>query len=253
VRADGGSALLVLAAALLLWSPAGELTRRRVHRVAGRGRRRSTGSAAPPERSGGGAPPAADVRRRRLIAAGAGLGVALLIGGPVGAVLGVVGAGGAEWALRRRRTAGDPQASLLPSLPVACDLLAVCLAAGVPPGAALAAVATAVPEPLGGQLRSVAALYRLAAEPARAWSGVPRELGPLARIFMRAGESGSAVGPALRALGAQVRAEAHSQAQARVQRAGVWVLAPLGACFLPAFLCLGVVPLVLGIAGTVFR
>jgi hypothetical protein len=37
-----------------------------------------------------------------------------------------------------------------------------------------------------------------------------------------------------------------------VRRAGVWVLAPLGLCFLPAFLCLGVVPLVLGIAADVF-
>ena len=34
-------------------------------------------------------------------------------------------------------------------------------------------------------------------------------------------------------------------------KAGVWVLAPLGVCFLPAFVCLGVVPLVLGIAGNV--
>ena len=37
--------------------------------------------------------------------------------------------------------------------------------------------------------------------------------------------------------------------EAAVRRAGVWVLAPLGACFLPAFVCLGVVPLVIGIAG----
>jgi pilus assembly protein TadC len=36
-----------------------------------------------------------------------------------------------------------------------------------------------------------------------------------------------------------------------VQRAGVRVLAPLGLCFLPAFVCLGVVPLVIGIAGDV--
>jgi len=70
---------------------------------------------------------------------------------------------------------------------------------------------------------------------------------------VRAGESGSAVGPALRALAAELRSESAGRAQARVQRAGVWVLAPLGACFLPAFLCLGVVPLVLGIAGAVFR
>ena len=31
------------------------------------------------------------------------------------------------------------------------------------------------------------------------------------------------------------------------------MLAPLGLCFLPAFVCLGVVPLVLGIAGDVFH
>ena len=40
--------------------------------------------------------------------------------------------------------------------------------------------------------------------------------------------------------------------EAAVRRAGVWVLAPLGVCFLPAFLCLGVVPMVLGIAADVF-
>jgi hypothetical protein len=32
----------------------------------------------------------------------------------------------------------------------------------------------------------------------------------------------------------------------------VWVLAPLGLCFLPAFVCLGVAPMVLGIARNVF-
>jgi hypothetical protein len=31
----------------------------------------------------------------------------------------------------------------------------------------------------------------------------------------------------------------------------VRILAPLGLCFLPAFVCLGVVPLVIGIAGDV--
>jgi hypothetical protein len=31
------------------------------------------------------------------------------------------------------------------------------------------------------------------------------------------------------------------------------VLAPLGVCFLPAFVCLGVAPMVLGIAADVFR
>jgi len=58
--------------------------------------------------------------------------------------------------------------------------------------------------------------------------------------------------PALQTLAGDTRAEARSRADAAVRRAGVWVLAPLGACFLPAFLCLGVVPLVLGIAADVF-
>jgi hypothetical protein len=58
--------------------------------------------------------------------------------------------------------------------------------------------------------------------------------------------------PALRSLAADGRSAARAQTDAAVRRAGVWVLAPLGLCFLPAFLCLGVVPLVLGIAGDVF-
>lgn len=40
-------------------------------------------------------------------------------------------------------------------------------------------------------------------------------------------------------------------AWAAAERAGVLVTGPLGLCFLPAFLCLGVVPVVLGLAGSV--
>jgi pilus assembly protein TadC len=32
----------------------------------------------------------------------------------------------------------------------------------------------------------------------------------------------------------------------------VWSLLPLGLCFLPAFACLGVLPVILGVAGEVF-
>ena len=63
----------------------------------------------------------------------------------------------------------------------------------------------------------------------------------------------AAAAPALRALAADSRASLRAGTEAAVRRAGVWVLAPLGACFLPAFVCLGVAPLVLGIAAEVFR
>ena len=56
----------------------------------------------------------------------------------------------------------------------------------------------------------------------------------------------------LRRLADDARVTGRADTAAAVQRAGVWVLAPLGLCFLPAFLCLGVAPLVLGIAADVF-
>jgi hypothetical protein len=49
--------------------------------------------------------------------------------------------------------------------------------------------------------------------------------------------------------GARVRAELVDTAQARAQRAGVLVAGPLGLCFLPAFLVLGIAPVVIGLAG----
>ena len=109
-----------------------------------------------------------------------------------------------------------------------------------------------MPPPLGAELATVAALYRLGAEPRRAWADVPEPLAGLGRVLVRTGESGASVAPALHSLAADARAAARAATEAAVRRAGVWVLAPLGLCFLPAFVCLGVVPLVLGIAAGVF-
>jgi pilus assembly protein TadC len=194
-------------------------------------------------------------RRRWLLAAGAGLAVAPVVGGAAGLVAAGVVAVGCERLLRRAATDERTavRAALLRDLPGACDLVGVCIGAGVPVANALAAVAEAVPGPLGAHLRTVAALYRLGAEPGRAWVDVPVELAGLGRVLVRAGESGAAVVPSLRSLAADSRSAERVDAEAAVRRAGVWVLAPLGACFLPAFICLGVVPLVLGIAGGVFR
>jgi Type II secretion system (T2SS), protein F len=234
-------ALVVLAAALLVWPPRSSIAARRVRSLA----------ATAPARDG----EAADGNRRDwLLAGAAGAGAALLLGGVVGLALGgVVTVGGHH--LLRRAVTGDPEIELRAlqrDLPVACDLLAVCLGAGVPLAGALAAVGASMPSPLGDRLRGVAGLYRLGAEPRRAWADVPAELAPLGRVLVRAGESGSAAVPALRSLAADGRAAARARTDAAVRRAGIWVLAPLGLCFLPAFICLGVVPLILGIAGDVF-
>lgn len=243
--------LLTLAAALLAWSPSSALLGRRVRRMSGR-----------PDRSGAVASLSGRIRvertavRRHVLAAMAGFATGVVLGG---GILGVVAGSAAGVVVDRLLGRADPDAQvergrdLQRELPVACDLLAVCLSGGVPVAGALAAVAAAMREPIAGELRTVSALYRWGAAPSRAWTDAAPELAALGRILVRAGESGSSVVPALQALAADARASARARTEAAVRRAGVWVLAPLGACFLPAFVCLGVVPLVFGIADHVFR
>jgi pilus assembly protein TadC len=241
-------ALLLVAAALLLWVPAREAVTRRAHAL------RPATERPPARASPAGAPESSTPARRWLLAGSAGAAVALLVGGGVGAGLAIGMTLGGE-RLLRTRDGDDRQAArsaLVRDLPAACDLLGVCLTAGVPVSGALAAIGEATPAPLGPELCGVAALYRMGADPRQAWAGVPAALSGLGRVLVRAGESGSTVAPALRVLAADSRAAARAATEAAVRRAGVWVLAPLGLCFLPAFLCLGVVPLILGIAGDVF-
>lgn len=243
---NAGAGLLALAVALLVWSPGDRLALRRAHDVRGAaGKAREAGRNPPDDAAAG--------RRRWLLAGAAGLAVGLLLGGVLGvaAAVGVLMAG--ERLLRNRDGDLRPvRAALLRDLPAACDLLGVCLAAGLPVAGALTAVGTATGPPLGAHLIDVAALHRLGAGPRQAWAGVPSELAGLGRVLVRAGESGASVAPALRALAGDARAAARAETEAGVRRAGVWILAPLGLCFLPAFVCLGVAPLVLGIAGDVF-
>ncbi len=58
-----------------------------------------------------------------------------------------------------------------------------------------------------------------------------------------AGGGGAAAGPAPGGGGGG------GGAPGGAERAGVLIAGPLGLCFLPAFLCLGIVPVVLGLAG----
>ena len=246
MTAGAAPLLLACGSVLLLWPSPGSAARRRFRslRVQPARAARTTPVLSPAGR-----------RRRRWVLAGAtGAAVALLLGGLVGASVGLVTAGIVDRVLGRHAPddARELHAALRRDLPGACDLLAVCLAAGVPVASALAAVGGAVPAPLGSQLQATAHLYRLGAAPRRAWAEVPDALAVLGRVLVRAGESGAAVAPTLRSLAADCRAEARAATEAGVRHAGVWILAPLGLCFLPAFVCLGVVPLVLGIAADVF-
>ncbi|MGP4022875.1 type II secretion system F family protein [Actinomadura sp. 3N407] len=185
----------------------------------------------------------------------AGVLCAVTLGGPTGTTIGVLVAvavwfsfgrlGNAE---RRRR-----RARLVADLPVAVDLLAACLRGGAPWHDAVTAVADAVGGPLGDELRAVSIQIRLGADPAEAWLTLAKEpmLAPLARTAVRAASTGAALAPSLSRLARDQRRVARSAAAARARSAGIRALAPLGLCFLPAFVLLGVVPAVAGIASTI--
>ncbi|WP_285915547.1 type II secretion system F family protein [Actinomadura opuntiae] len=192
---------------------------------------------------------------RRAASLAAGVMCWVTFGWPVGAVIGVAVAV-AVWysfgrlgsADRRRR-----RARLIADLPVAVDLLAACLRGGAPWHDAVEAVADAVGGPLGDELRGVAVQIRLGADPVEAWLALTAEpsLAPLARTAVRAVSSGAALAPSLGRLARDQRRVARTAAAERARAAGIRALAPLGLCFLPAFVLLGVVPAIAGIASTI--
>ncbi|WP_040864502.1 type II secretion system F family protein [Nocardia exalbida] len=140
------------------------------------------------------------------------------------------------------------------------DLLAACLRAGLPMAGAARAVAPEAPEALGEALRRAADLLALGADAATVWEQVARdangrpaaeEIESLARMARRSARSGSSLAAAVLELAEQQRSAVEDAAAAKAERAGVLIGGPLGLCFLPAFVCLGIVPVVIGLAGRV--
>jgi pilus assembly protein TadC len=170
----------------------------------------------------------------------------VVAGAVVTAAAGMAGVAAARQAATRAgaSSAGDGE------LAGSWELLAVCLEAGLP----VAVAVSAVTEPLTGavaqQLRRVAGLLALGADPAAAWASTEQvpALAAFARAAGRSAGTGSALARVARAEGVRLRAELLDTAQARAQRAAVLITGPLGLCFLPAFLVLGIAPVVVGLA-----
>ncbi|BBY24169.1 hypothetical protein MSTO_43740 [Mycobacterium stomatepiae] len=138
------------------------------------------------------------------------------------------------------------------------DPLAVCLQAGMAVSTATAAIAGSAPPKLARVLRRAADLLALGADPAVAWSisrdkSVDVQTDALLRLARRSASSGAALADGVAELADQARHDAAHAAAAAAERAGVLIAGPLGLCFLPAFVCLGIVPLVAGLAGDVLQ
>ena len=165
---------------------------------------------------------------------------------------------------RRRSTASgasDPLAAAS-----SFDVLAACLRCGMAVSTAASATAPSAPAPLARMLNRAADLLALGAEPATAWTNLPSRrvgapglrAGPvdnhadaLLRLARRSASSGAALAQGVAELADHSRHEAADAASAAAERASVLIAGPLGLCYLPAFVWLGIVPVVAGLAGDV--
>ena len=181
-----------------------------------------------------------------VVTAGAAAVMAGTLFGPFGSV--VAAACGIGWWVRTRRKGRGERIELTGDIPVVIGLIAAGMRAGAPLVSCLTAVARAAPGRLGSELTVVADRLRLGAAPASAWSesaGVlPEPLVAVGRDLARAADTGAPVADLLDRHVADLHRELRSRATVRTERLGVLVVMPLALCFLPSFLLVGVVPMV---------
>ena len=178
--------------------------------------------------------------------------------------LAVVAAGAPGGPSRRLTTPGGV-VTRTPAFRQACDPLAVassldvlsaCLSSGMTVAGAAGAAAVSAPRSLADVLNRAADLLALGAEPALAWSDSAvddRRVTALLRLARRSSASGAALAQGVAELADQSRLDAADAAKAAAERASVLIAGPLGLCYLPAFVCLGIVPVVVGLASDVLN
>ncbi|MDX6298506.1 MAG: hypothetical protein QOI51_2363 [Nocardioidaceae bacterium] len=189
-------------------------------------------------------------RARACLCAGALSLLGWVLLGPVGGPAGMVAGLGASWWIGRLEPPAVARAreEIGRDLPLAVDLLAACSSVGRPTEESLAVVSRAVGGALAERIDDIIARLSLGADPFAEWSrlAVDPLLGPLGRTMQRSTESGAPLVEALSRLAEDRRRERRTQTQLRARSVGVKAAGPLAACFLPAFMLVGVVPTVAG-------
>jgi len=187
---------------------------------------------------------------------------------PVGAVLGVVAlvlAAAVIWPGRGSgpesepvgsANRGDVDGSALDgggpaTVDDAADALVLCalaLRSGLGVVESMEAVASRLPGPVGRDLRVVASAHRWGQDARTAWSHVGEQWRSAALAWQAAESSGAAPAEVLLAAADRMRRAESTRVETALQRAGVLLVLPLGACFLPGFVGTTVVPVVLHLA-----
>ncbi|MFF3066214.1 type II secretion system F family protein [Oerskovia sp. NPDC057915] len=134
---------------------------------------------------------------------------------------------------------------------VLLELLGAAVRAGTSVPRALEAVGQVIGGPDGAALHRAGAAVVLGAGWAEAWAGAPPRLAVVQAALGLAWEQGAAPGEALRAAGEQLRSDQQAAARQAAARLAVHLVLPLGVCFLPAFVLVGLLPVLLSLGGGV--
>lgn len=185
-------------------------------------------------------------RHRWVLSGLAGMGGWLLIGGLVGLGAGLAVAvvtwrviTTAEPAAERRR-----REQVAAEMPQAIRLLAGALGAGAPVQSALRVVGTAVGGPVGQIFTEKATALSLGVDPSVLWAqwATTAETAALGRSLRHSHDSGVPIAAVVRRLASESARERQLAVETRARAVGVRAAIPLGVCFLPAFVLVGIVP-----------
>jgi len=172
-----------------------------------------------------------------------------LLGFPMGAVVALVAAPAGAHAVGRLETAEARRRRerVERDLPLMLDLTVAALEAGQSSAGALRLAGHAMGGPLGADLGEIAGRLELGRDPEVLWGAVGRNpaMAPLSRAFARAARSGASATRVLRRAADELREQRRASAQEHAQSVGVKTAAPLGLCFLPAFVLIGIVPTII--------
>ena len=181
----------------------------------------------------------------------AGVAAGAFLGGPSGLVAAPVAAVATWLVIQRSEPAAvrHDREIARRDLPHVVGLLADALRSGQSPADALAVVVTALPGPATARLGEVVPRLRLGLDPLSVWTDVAADpaLGPLGRALARAHRTGAPVVPAVERLADELSRSARAEVEDRARAVGVKAAVPLGLCLLPAFVVIGIVPVVAGL------
>lgn len=130
---------------------------------------------------------------------------------------------------------------------VVLDLLGAALGAGAGVPRALGAVGRSVRGQDGEALERAGAALLLGAGWEPAWEGAPARLRPVSDALRPAWVHGAPPRDALRVARERIAHDARTRARTAAARLGVRLVLPLGLCLLPAFVLLGLVPVVVAL------